>query len=102
MNEKDPLAQAYLLFQQGNFTAAYALLQPLAQPSSAHVNVLHLAGAAAAAMGVHAEAIRLLRRALAASPGDLAISYKLGRSLVDGGQRQEALSLYLQLIAAGI
>jgi len=102
MNEKDALAQAYLLFQQGNAVAAYALLQPLAQSSAAHVNLLHLAGAAAAAVGLHAEAIRLLRRALAAAPGDLAISYKLGRALVDGGQRQDALSLYLELIAAGM
>lgn len=101
MNQKDTLAQAYQLFQQGQFASAWRLLQPLAQ-AAADVSVLHLAGAAAAASGAHAEAIGLLRRALAVAPGELAISYKLGRILVDAGQPQEALSLYLQLIHDGV
>lgn len=102
MNEKDTLAHAYSLFQQGNCAAAYAHLQPLAQSVTATPNLLHLAGAAAAAIGAHPDAIRWLHRALAALPGDLAISYKLGRVLIDAGQPGEALTLYLQLIAAGV
>ena len=102
MNDKDPLAHAYSLFQQGNFAAAYAQLQPLAQSVTATPQLLHLAGAAAAATGAHPDAVRWLRRALAAMPGDLAISYKLGRVLIDAGQPEQALTLYLQLIADGV
>lgn len=102
MNEKDALAHAYSLFQQGNFAAAYAHLQPWAKSVTAHPTLLHLAGAAAAATGMHPDAVRWLRRASAATPDDLAISYKLARVLVDAGQPQEALALYLQLIADGV
>jgi tetratricopeptide (TPR) repeat protein len=102
MNQNDALAQAYLFFQHGKFTAAHALLQPLAQSHSATPDLLHLAGAAAAAVGLHGEALSWLRRALAAAPGNLAISYKLARVLVDVGQRQEALSIYLQLMVDGV
>jgi tetratricopeptide (TPR) repeat protein len=102
MNKNDTLAQAYLYFQHGKFDAAHALLQPLAQSRNAEVNVLHLAGASAAAVGLHSQAIGLFQRALAAMPGDVAISYKLARVLIDVGQRQEALAVYLQLMVAGV
>lgn len=102
MNDNDALSQAYLYFQHGKLDAAYAILQPLAQKSTADFGVLHLGGAVAAGVGQHAEAIAWFRRALRLTPGDLAVSYKLGRVLVDAGQSQEALSLYLQLIAAGV
>src|SRR5450830_919971 len=98
----DVIAQAYLYFQHGKLDAAHAILQPLAQADDADVGVLHLAGAVAAAMQRHTEAIAWLRRALVLTPKDLAVSYKLGRVLYEGGQQQEALSLYLQLIAAGV
>lgn len=102
MNQNDTLAQAYLFFQHGKFDAAYALLQALAQSNGADINVLHLAASAAAGMGLHTESIGLFRRALEAAPGDLAISYKLARVLIDAGRREDALSVYLQLIADGV
>lgn len=98
----DAIAQAYLYFQHAKLDAAYAILQPLAQADGADFGVLHLAGAVAATMQRHAEAIGWLRRALALTPNDPAVSYKLGRVLYEAGQQQEALSLYLQLIAAGV
>jgi tetratricopeptide (TPR) repeat protein len=102
MNNNDVIAQAYLFFQHGQLEAAHAILQPLAQQPAADFNLLHLAGAVAAGLQLHEQAIALYRRALALTPGDLAVSYKLGRVLYDAGKRQDALSLYLQLIAAGV
>jgi len=101
MNNNDAIAQAYLFFQHGQLEAAHAILQPLALQASADFNLLHLAGAVAAGLQQHAQAIELYRRALALTPGELAVSYKLGRVLYEAGNYQEALSLYLQLIAAG-
>lgn len=102
MNDNDALSQAYLYFQHGKLDAAYAILQPLAQAAAADVGVLHLGGAVAAGVGQHAQAIAWFRRALLLTPGELALSYKLGRVLVDAGQPQEALNLYLQLITDGV
>lgn len=106
MNQKDALAQAYPLFQNGQFDAAYRLLQPLADavasPDPASTDLLHLAGATAAARGEQGAAIRYFRRALEAAPGDVAISYKLARVLIDADQPQQALTLYLELIAGGV
>lgn len=102
MNNNDAIAQAYLFFQHGQLEAAHAILQPLAQQATADFNLLHLAGAVAAGLQLHAQAIELYRRALALTPGDLAVSYKLGRVLYEAGKYQDALSLYLQLIAAGV
>lgn len=102
MNQNDALAQAYLFFQHGKFDAAHALLQPLAQARNADVPLLQLAAATAAALGSHGDAINWFRRALAAAPGDVAISYKLARVLVDVGQPQEALGIYLELMVAGV
>jgi len=102
MNNQDAIAQAYLFFQHGQLEAAHTILQPLAQQAAADFNLLHLAGAVAAGLQLHAQAIELYRRALSLTPGDLAVSYKLGRVLYEAGKHQEALSLYLQLIAAGV
>jgi tetratricopeptide (TPR) repeat protein len=101
MNNNDAIAQAYLYFQHGQLEAAYAILQPLALLPTADFNLLHLGGAVAAGLQLHEQAIALYRRALALTPGELAVSYKLGRVLYESGNYQEALSLYLQLIAAG-
>ena len=101
MNNNDAIAQAYLFFQHGQLEAAHAILQPLALQAGADFSLLHLAGAVAAGLQLHAQAIGLYRRALELTPGELAVSYKLGRVLYETGRHQEALSLYLQLIAAG-
>lgn len=101
MNNNDAIAQAYLFFQHGQLEEAHAILQPLALQANADFSLLHLAGAVAAGLQLHAQAIDLYRRALALTPGELAVSYKLGRVLYEAGRHQEALSLYLQLIAAG-
>jgi tetratricopeptide (TPR) repeat protein len=97
----DAIAQAYLYFQHGKLEAAHAILQPLTL-GAADFNLLHLSGAVAAGLGLHEQAIDWYVRALALQPGDLAVSYKLGRVFYDAGRRTEALSLYLQLIASGV
>ena len=97
----DAIAQAYLYFQHGKLEAAHAILQPLTL-GAADFNLLHLSGAVAAGLGLHDQAIDWYARALALKPGDLAVSYKLGRVFYEAGRRPEALSLYLQLIASGV
>ncbi|WP_240475665.1 tetratricopeptide repeat protein [Herbaspirillum rhizosphaerae] len=97
----DAIAQAYLYFQHGQLEAAHAILQPLTL-GAADFNLLHLSGAVAAGLGLHDQAIDWYVRALALKPGDLAVSYKLGRVFYEAGRRTEALSLYLQLIASGV
>lgn len=101
MIKHDAIEQAYLYFQQGKLEAAHTILQPLAIQADAAFNVLHLAGAVAAGMHLHQQAIGWYQRALALKPGDLPVGYQLGRVLVDAGQRADALGLYLRLMADG-
>lgn len=101
MKNNDAIAQAYLYFQHGKLEAAHAIVQPLALLPSADFSLLHLAGTVAAGMQLHAQAIDWFGRALVLQPGDLPVSYKLGRSLYETDRHPEALSLYLQLIASG-
>jgi len=89
---------ALAAWQRGDMTPAEALrrLWPVVQDSADHSNL----GALLRALGKHAEAEIVYRRAITLDPGFAAAPYNLGNLLADAGRLDEAEAAYTDALAA--
>jgi protein O-GlcNAc transferase len=80
--------------QRGELDGARMLYRQVLSYDAAHSDALNLLGVIHAQVGDHAEAERLMRRAIDARPGMAAYWNNLGNALRDAGRTDDALEAY--------
>ena len=90
--------QAFTLFQQGNLVVADSLLQEILIRNPGNPYVCHLSGVIASQLGNHADAIRLIARAVKNAPHEAVFFSNYGNALLLAGRLDEAESAYRRAI----
>ena len=97
-SKSDRFAQAVALHQAGQVVLAVEIYRPLLKVLPKHGDLLFMLGTAEYQLGNHAEAIKLLDRAVVVNPGNALAFSNRGNVLQDLARYAEALKNYDQAI----